>query len=552
MCAAALAALTVGACGGGPPGDGARGPAPEEAGITGIVMEPEGSPAAGVFVTARRLGTPVAHTVVTAAEGAYAFPRLAAGEYTIRAHRPDRAADSVRVTVGPDGRLGGDAGAGRGPAAGGSRLRDLRLTTDRVMPGEQPAAAFLGMLPDGEEKRRFILDCTGCHTFDDRIALPMGAPRTHAGWAEAVGRMLGFAGPNSGFPVIAAGREPEATAAYLSMHVTAAPPPSPRTAPHPDPTTAGALITEYDVPEPTDLPHDVAIDSAGRVLITGMFTARMYVLDAETGEYETIPIPVPNANPRAVEVDGDGIWWVLLGGPHQVARYDPDAGEWKTYPIGMYGHSLGPDANGRVWFNGHFTKAPELMGWIDAASGAVETVEVPPHPTMARTSGPIPYELRVAPDGGVWITELAGNRVIRFDPHSRRFDVHTMPTPHSGPRRIDVAADGVVWIPEYSGNRLARLDPATGAIREWELPIPDSNPYVARIDARTGTVWVGAGTADALFAFDPRTERFTTYRLPTRGALVRHITIDPRNGDVWAAYGASPGIPSKVARVRVR
>jgi len=25
-----------------------------------------------------------------------------------------------------------------------------------------------------------------------------------------------------------------------------------------------------------------------------------------------------------------------------------------------------------------------------------------------------------------------------------------------------------------------------------------------------------------------------------------------RNGDVWAAYGASPGIPSKVARIRVR
>jgi streptogramin lyase len=52
--------------------------------------------------------------------------------------------------------------------------------------------------------------------------------------------------------------------------------------------------------------------------------------------------------------------------------------------------------------------------------------------------------------------------------------------------------------------------------------------------------------------FDPETERFSVYPLPSRGALVRHIAVDPRNGDVWAAYGASPGIPAEIARIRPR
>ena len=60
------------------------------------------------------------------------------------------------------------------------------------------------------------------------------------------------------------------------------------------------------------------------------------------------------------------------------------------------------------------------------------------------------------------------------------------------------------------------------------------------------------GTLADIEVFDPATRQFTTYPLPTRGALVRHLDIDESNGDLWAAYGASPGVPSKVARLRLR
>ena len=59
------------------------------------------------------------------------------------------------------------------------------------------SSAWLSLLPDGEAKRKFILDCTGCHQFDEKIARPGGTPRTEAQWAEAVSRMLGYAGATS-------------------------------------------------------------------------------------------------------------------------------------------------------------------------------------------------------------------------------------------------------------------------------------------------------------------------------------------------------------------
>ena len=514
-------------------GADASAPAPR---LTGSVTDAAGTALAGAFITVQPAGAVHTHTRITDSRGRFAFDELEAGTYTLTAHRPGLTTFTDALTV---------------PATGGA-IRDIVLEPGEVTPADVSSGSFLALLPDGPEKRRFMLDCTGCHVLDARIALLEGRPRTAAEWAEATERMLGYAGASTAFPVIAHDREAAATAAYLAAHLGGEAGTLPPLAPPvvPDPTTAGALITEYAIPEPEDLPHDLAIDATGRILITGMFTNRLYVLDPTTARFDTIAIPVTNANPRAIEVAADGSWWVLLGAPMRVARYDPASAGWQSFDIGMYGHSIGIDREGRAWSNGHFTRDPIVLGYVEPASGELETFEAPANPMVATGGNPIPYELRIAPDGTVWTSELTGNRVVALEPTSRTFRVHTMPTPHSGPRRIDVASDGSVWIPEYANNALARLDPVTGAIREWPLPLPDAAPYVARVDPRSGIVWIGTGAADALLAFDPATERFTIYRLPTRGALVRHLAVDPRNGEVWAAYGASPGIPARVARLR--
>jgi streptogramin lyase len=414
---------------------------------------------------------------------------------------------------------------------------------------DSASARWLNMLPDGEEKRRFILDCTGCHQFDTKIARLNGRPRMQAEWDEAIRRMLGFAGATTGFPVISAGRDPQSTSAWLVRHLGSEPTLVGDTDARNAAGRSGYTVTEFSMPVAGDLPHDVAVDHEGRVIVTGMFTHAMHVLDPASGRVTSEAIPIERANPRAVEIDSAGNWWVVLGGPMRIARRSA-LGIWQSWEVGVYPHSLAVDPRGRVWFNGHFTRDPELVGAVDASTGAVRLDTMPLHrPLGSSPGGPIPYEIRLAPDGRLWMGELQGNRLLALDPVSRRTEVFEMPLSWSGPRRFDIDSRGLVWIPAYAANAIVRLDPATRRFTEFPLPIRDAVPYVVRVDTRRNVIWIGTSAADVIFRFDPASARFTTIPLPSRGALVRHLAVDSRNGDLWVAYGASPGIPARVARV---
>jgi streptogramin lyase len=307
------------------------------------------------------------------------------------------------------------------------------------------------------------------------------------------------------------------------------------------------------MPVAQDLPHDVVVEPNGDVVITGMFTHRLYRLKPESGALSEIAIPVvESANPRAIDRDASGRTWVVLGQPKKLAAVMADT-LWRSWDVGMYPHSLAVAPDGKVWFNGHFTREPELIGFVDPAADKVTTCPVPPHPTLAKgPGGPIPYEIRAASDGRIWLGELQGNRLVALTPKTGKFQTFTLPTAHSGPRRFDVDAKGILWIPAYSANLLVRLDPATGKFTEIPLPLKDALPYVARVDPRDGGIWIGTAAADILLRYDPGSGRFDTFPLPTKGALVRHMAVDPRTGAVWLAYGASPGIPARIARVVVR
>ncbi|MDH4037778.1 MAG: carboxypeptidase regulatory-like domain-containing protein [Candidatus Krumholzibacteria bacterium] len=491
----------------------------------------DGKPLAGAFVTARDSSAGLAVSVRSDSDGRYQL-EVPAGSYTLTARV--RGAVSAAVAVAP--------GAGA----------DLDVNTAVDAITDAPPRAFISILPDGDEKRRFIVDCMGCHSMRATNVLDVdGTPRDESAWAEAVDQMLAFAGHDTGFPILPPDRTAGPTAAYLARHVTAGAIERAvaGTPPLPAPGTAYE-VTEWDLPEQRDFPHDLMRDGRGNVLVTGMFSGSMYLLDPKSGDFSTVAIPVPGANPRALDIDDDGDWWILLGFPRKLARYRVDAKEWDTFDIGVYGHSVGVDAKKRAWFNGHFTRDPIVFGYVDAASGETRTLEAPPTPMPVEQGGPIPYELRVGPDNTIWITELAGNRLIRHVPESGATTAFELPVKNSGPRRCDVGPDGRVWIPEYAGGKLACFDPATERFEEFDLPVRDSLPYCARVDAGRGLVWVSQCAADAIARFDIRSGTWTEFELPTRNAFIRHMDIDPDTGEVWAAYSHSPNLEMRVVRLR--
>jgi streptogramin lyase len=419
-----------------------------------------------------------------------------------------------------------------------------RVAAAQPVPAPPPSSSYLSLLPDGPAKRQFIIDCTGCHVFDAKTAFPNGAPRSRDSWKERITAMYSRFGSGTGFPIIADPQPVDSLADWLARSLAAATPPAEVEAPKANPR-----VTEFLIPEASDLPHDLIVEGDGSVVVTGMFTSRMYILDPRTGNFTTDNIPVQGANPRALHIDDDGTWWVLLGGPGMVAKRSP-FGAWSTHSVGMYAHSVARDANG-IWANGHFTGHPSKLAHVNASTGAVTTADLPS--TTRPGVSPIPYELRTGPDGKIWMSELHGGRVISYDPKTRANRVYEMPVTHSGPRRLDVAADGTVWIPLYAAGEIVELNPVTGTMQRHAMPVRDALPYVVRVDDARGAIWIGTGASDAIYRLDRATKRIETITLPSRGALVRHLDVDKRNGDLWVAYGASPGsIAARIARVRAR
>jgi virginiamycin B lyase len=559
------------------PGDHALGSQPaasarevDELSLDGWVRTPQGEGLPGVFVTARDQERRMATTVVSGSDGRFELPPLPPRVYSIGARASGRRTAAL-----------GSISPGDAPEA-----LQLTLEPDPGGPGAVRSSDRLASLPDGETKRRFILDCTGCHQFGEAVTDVEGRPRTRAEWKAAVERMLSFAGARTSFPIISPERDPAATAEWLASSLEAGPdslnalarvgtgsggsgesPDAGRPvevagsigsaeAPARAMPAAGdlgllprAIWTEYDLPQP-DLPHDLAIDPEGRIVATGMFRNVMYYLDPGSGDLAQIPIPVPQANPRAVEIDRTGVWWVLLGAPKALARLDPMAGAWKTIDIGLYAHSIARDSSGSIWFNGHFSRNPIDLGSLDPATGEIRRYRLPPNGGVK--GSPIPYELRVGPDGSIWGSELLGNRIFRFWPGTGASVAYELPTSHSGPRRLDVAPDGTLWIPAYAAGSLVRFDPQTQEFTEYSLPTRDALPYVARVDPRSGAVWVAEAGADAIARFDPASSRWVEFPLPTRSALIRHLVVDPRTGAVWGAYANAPPVEPKIVRLELR
>ena len=496
-----------------------------------LVLDEDGTPAAFALVTARSTDGHAATTVWADADGRVALPHID-GPYELE-FRSRRAEAEPRARV-----------PGADIEAIGTRLA-LGGEADRPNPR---GSSFLGQLPDSDFKRALIVDCGGCHTFDSIRMRSDGSARSAESWTTALDMMMTLYGPETGFPIIS-DRDVTEDVGWLTAALADAPWPVDSDWPSSSLATIGrAELTEWAVPQPLDLAHDVAVHPSGEILVTGMFTHLVYRFDPASGTFTTEPIPVENANPRAIDVDSEGRWWLLLGAAGAVARFDPGASNWESWPIGMYPHSIALDGDGDVWYNGHFTHEPELIAELSPETGDVTTLEVTSAPTPPEST--IPYGLRVGADGVVWGTQLRGNRLVRHDPSTGDTRTIPMPTAESGPRRPDVGPDGSIWIPEFGANKIARFDPESERFQEFDFPAPDAAPYVVRVDQVRGTVWIGTGHGDVIGAFDPVTEQFTLYPLPTRGALIRHLDIDESTGDVWATYSASPGIGGILARLR--
>jgi virginiamycin B lyase len=539
--------------------------------FTGWVRDQSGAPVAASMVTATHRALQRSTTVFTDAAGAFRLPALEAGIYDLRVRRVGYK-DLIEQSR---------------PLGDGTTRLDFRVQAETdpnelawQLPSSRWMPLLLSKLSSDEKREEFTRQCTFCH---QQGSWATRVQRSREDWEKIFKLMARMGG------IISADLRAELpdafNAAYAESEYLAkltqprfVPPPAPQGA------AATAVITEWDVGHPASMQHDLTVHPDGTIYSVDTNQDQLYRLDPRTNQRKAWDIPrgdsplggvfnttgtllAPNSNahvaPHSLQVAPDGTVWVTLCLGNKVARFDPKTEQFKIFEQkdGLYPHTLRFDQKGRVWYT---LAVSNHVGMIDPQTGEQRTIRLPArtwgqafavrvlpaflwagkYVDLANTNSgegidlPVPYGIDIAPDGGVWFSQLNVGRIGRIDPDSGSMKL--IDTPFPGPRRLRFDSKGNLWIPGFSAGLIARYTPSTGEFKTWKLPTDGvETPYALNVDRRTDTVWICGTNSDSLISFDPASERFTIYPMPTRVTYTREIDFDA-DGGIWASNSNFP------------
>ena len=201
------------------------------------------------------------------------------------------------------------------------------------------------------------------------------------------------------------------------------------------------------------------------------------------------------ANPVDFEIDGNFVWFIENGeslidaGKSVVARLDTSNGQLREWilpgsrPAGFY---RAPD--GKIW-------VPQTNGRLQSLDPATLDVVDYRSPKTFAYSDVVP-----GPDGTIFMSDFGNNRIVRYKPGASTETSWTFFDPLAGrldPSQIQFDDQGRLWMSELSGARMDRFDPATGVIFAFAgfvLPIHfdlfGGKVYVAEAPGSNGRVVV--------------------------------------------------------------
>jgi virginiamycin B lyase len=181
-----------------------------------------------------------------------------------------------------------------------------------------------------------------------------------------------------------------------------------------------------------------------------------------------------------------------------------------------------------------------------AGTAAAQTVTAFAIPT----AGAMPGGIVAGPDGNLWFTESAGNKIGRLST-SGIFAEFDVPTSASVPGRITAGPDGALWFLETAANKIGRIT-IGGSFKEFALPPATATPLQLTPGITTGpdgNLWFTAvdGLAIGRIATDGAVTEFPIARIQTGAGP---ITAGP-DGNLWFVAGAAVGFSTVAGAVTV-
>ncbi|HLQ92781.1 MAG TPA: carboxypeptidase regulatory-like domain-containing protein [Xanthobacteraceae bacterium] len=504
--------------------------------LTGQVSSAEEGNMEGVVVTAKKDGSTIAISVVTDAQGRFAFPanRLDAGKYTIKARAAGYelpGANNAEVTAGQEAKA------------------QLKMTKVKNLANALTNAEWLASMPGTDEQKKFLLNCTGCHTLDRIVKSSHNADE----FLDIFGRMgTYYPGSTPMHPqkLVDFVRDRDRgnarpVAEWLSTINL-----SQRdtwnyelkTLPRLTGKSTKVVITEYDLPETRIQPHDVMMDRAGNVWYSDFGQMFLGKMDATTGKVTQYPIPVVkpgySQGTLNLEIDADDNPWVGVMYQSAIAKFDKKTEkftmwqtpkEWDTSG-GQLGHLAvtGTPTDNKVWIkNSDGTNIYRL----DLTTNKFENFGAPKDPRTGRRIGT--YGIHSDTENNAYLLDFSAGNIVKIDAKTKQETVFLTPTPNSTPRRGRVDSEGRLWFAAYRGMAIGMLDPKEGKIKEWKVPSPWSSPYDA-MAGKDGSAWTGSMLNDRVSRLDVKSGEYIEYQLP-RPTNIRRVYIDDRTnpGALW-------------------
>jgi streptogramin lyase len=510
--------------------------------LTGRVTSVAEGAMEGVLVSAKREGSNQTVTVVTGADGTYAFPRdrLEPGSYsvTIRAVKyvlPEHAA-TVAIRANDTAELD-------------LALRDsnpLELALQLTDP------EWLASYPlDDRTKWELFRDCSRCHTlrrpsmstYDaEELAWVMMRMVYSAGSSPLRFQLPAAATPHwgraeGGEPSGQQRRQADAVAA-INLH-NGMWQYELKTLPRPKGKETAVIYTTWDLPA-TSRPHDTRIAADGSIWFNHFNDNMLGRLDPKTGAVEEWRWPyrakegsfAPTGARTLMGPDERGRWYIGNQAQSGVVVFDPATEQFEFHDPPGGGEMIDVSAarvDGQAW---RAVAAP-------LGGGSVFQIDLTTwqHREIKGTNERPLYAYDVAADSrnNVYGSARGMPYVWRIDAKTHAVSYYDIPAEPrgkgsfgSGMRRGITDSQDRLWWGGFDGGFIGLLDPRQPAGRQMQLyavPFPYFFPYDAHYDER-GYTWTGGIYADRVARLNVASGEWNFYLLPFE-ANIRDINLRP-------------------------
>jgi virginiamycin B lyase len=295
------------------------------------------------------------------------------------------------------------------------------------------------------------------------------------------------------------------------------------------PTASSSIpgFREFEVPTANSYPAQIALDAQGKVWITERDGNKIARFDPETLAWQEYHIPTDNSRPWGLALDGDGDVWFAETAGNRIGHLELKGKDQYTFTeyaiptLDSVPRDVAIGRDGTVWFT---EQAGNKIGKLVPGQGVTAEYPVPTEDAglsyidikgnfayftetnadqlgqfntgtgqfleKRGPAGSAPQDL-VTTGGGVWYTEMDGNRVVLFSPSTLSWTLELdVPTASSKPYGIALEGNVALWFTERRGNRLGRFT-GTEPLAEYGLPSANSQPTGLVVDD-AGCAWYTA------------------------------------------------------------